>query len=247
LTRGSQRAEPSEPLESLTDDELDELDEALLAFVSTPALSADHLLVVAHSPAGDVVLQDRQTAEAKRRPELLTQAISAAAERWADNEKRTVRFRAAWCRGDRTLATYAWECGQGEAKQELDGSVTSFLQQAQTNQQSFHKLHLEGFEMMQEGWRSLLNLQNKRIEALERDNQELRDRLRKLDDVGSEMAIEQMRAELAQRGRTTDLLEKRVLPIAQAVAVRYLEQQSATAGASSENENSQDKERRADA
>lgn len=219
--------------------ELDDLDidEALLAFVMTPALGADHLLVLALSPGGDSTIQDRQAAEAKRIPEKLAIAISAACERYAETERRAVRFRAAWQRGDKTLATYTWEMGSGKAERELDGSVQSFLIDQQSNARELHKLQLESFEMVQEGWRSLHTLQNKRIESLERENHELRDRLRKMDDVQTEIAIEQMRVEQEQRGRTVDLIEKRVLPLAQAFAVRQLEQQSAaTATANSKPE-----------
>lgn len=198
-------------------------DAALLSFVCAPALGADRLVVMALSPSGDSVIQDRQAAEAKRAAAELTLAIEVSCERYATAERRQVRFRAAWMRGEKTLATYQWEVGSGTQERELDGSVQSFLQQQQQMQLAQHKLHLEGFEMVQESWKNLLNLQNKRIEALERDNAELRDRLRKMDDVGSEIAIEQMRADVEARGRTADLVEKRLLPLAQAIAVRHLE------------------------
>jgi hypothetical protein len=224
-TRGARRDEPDESEPDLT--EL--VDEALLSFVMTPALGSTNLLVLALSPTGDAVIQDRQVAEARRIPEQLAISIEQACERHAEAERRACRFKAAWMRGDKTLATYAWECGSSQRQQvDLDGSALSFLQQQQLFAQAQHKLHLEGFEMVQEGWAKLLQLQNKRIEALERDNAELRDRLRKLDDVGSELAIEQMRVETEQRGRTADLLEKRVLPIVQAFAVKQLQTDSAT-------------------
>lgn len=211
---GETRDEPEDEPES------DLVDEALLSFVMTPAAGADRLTVFALSPAGDTVIQDRQASEAKRNPEPLAISIATACERFAATERRAIRFRAAWQRGDRTLATYAWECGTNTKDRELDGSVQSFLLQQQQFAQAQHQLHLEGFEMVQESWKSLLTLQNKRIESLERDNNELRDRLRKMDDVGSELAIEQMRAEIESRGRTADLIEKRVLPIAQALALK---------------------------
>jgi hypothetical protein len=181
-------------------------------------MGASNLVVIALSPTGDAVIQDRQVAEVKRIPEQLAISIETACERHAAAERRVVRFRAAWMRGDKTLATYAWEAGTARKEIELDGSTLSFLQQQQLFAQAQHKLHLEGFEMVQEGWGKLLALQNKRIEALERDNAELRDRLRKLDDVGNEIAIESARAEVEQRGRTADLIEKRLLPLALQVA-----------------------------
>lgn len=217
LRASSAGATPDEP-EDEPESEL--VDEALLSFVMTPAAGADRLTVFALSPSGDAVIQDRQAIEAKRNPEPLAISIASACERYAATERRAVRFRAAWQRGDRTLATYNWEAGTNTKDRELDGSVQSFLLQQQQFAQAQHQLHLEGFEMVQESWKSLLSLSNKRIEALEKDNQELRDRLRKMDDVGSEIAIEQMRAEIETRGRTADLIEKRILPIAQAVALK---------------------------
>lgn len=226
----STRGEPSDESE---DDvaEAEIVDEALLSFVMTPAMGATTLLVQALSAtSGDTIIQDRQVAEAKRIPEALAISISTACERFAAAERRAVRFRAAWMRNDKTLATYSFECGTSTPQAaELNGSVQSFLQQQQLFAQAQHKLHLEGFEMVQEGWAKLLQLQNKRIESLERDNGELRDRLRKLDDVGSEIAIEQMRAEVEQRGRTADLIEKRLLPLAQSFALSKIDQATRSA------------------
>ena len=176
-----------------------------------------------------MIVQDRTATEAKRGPNAIAAQITIACERWAQSERRIVRFRASWLRGDKVLATHAWECGEGGTQQQLDGSVSSFLQQQQLFAQAQHKLHLEGFEMVQEGWQKLLTLQNKRIEALERDNQELRDKLRRVDDTGTEMAIESVRAEIEQRGRTTDLIEKRVLPLVQAIAMQKLQAGAAAA------------------
>jgi len=231
---------PEDSAESESDSDL--VDEALLSFVLTPAFGADHLLVLALSPAGDSVIQDRQASEAKRIPTELAISISVACERYAATERRAVRFKAAWLRGEKTLATYAWECGTSVAgERELDGSVQSFLIEQQLQQQAQHKLHLEGFEMVQESWKSLLTLQNKRIESLERDNMELRDRLRKMDDVGSELAIEQMRADLEQRGRTADMIQNKLLPIAQTIAMKHLNSSAAIAGNSDPEKSEQEK------
>lgn len=234
-----------EPRDELDESESDAdlVDEALLSFVSTPALGADHLLVMALSPAGDVTLQNRQAREAERTPEALTLSIAASCERHAAAEKRAVRFRAAWMRNDKTLATYTWECGSGKAERELDGSVQSFLVDQQSNARELHKLQIESWEMVKDSWKEIHTMQQKRIESLERENAELRNRLRKLDDVQTEIAIEQMRVDLEQRGRTTDLLEKRVLPIAQALMLRQLNGTTApTAIEPSENKQSDNKQ-----
>lgn len=239
-TRGARREDSDESETEQTD--LAIVDEALLSFVMTPAMGATNLLVLALSPTGDSVVQDRQVAEAKRIPEQLAISIEQACERHAEAERRAVRFKAAWMRNDKTLATYAWETGSSQRQQvDLDGSALSFLQQQQLFAQAQHKLHLEGFEMVQEGWAKLLQLQNKRIEALERDNQELRDRLRKMDDVSSDLAMEQIRLETEQRGRTADLLEKRLLPIAQAFAMKQLESSAAPATNSKHEHSDQEK------
>lgn len=242
-TNGSQQEE--------TDEDGDEatipVDDDLVSFLESPAMSADRVVVLALSPGGDVIVQDRTTTEAKHDPDRLALAITIACERWAKSERRLVRFRAAWMRGDRTLATHAWECGRATQEQPvLDGSAQSFLVQQQHQQLAQHKLHLEGFEMVQESWKNLLNLQNKRIESLERTNDELRERLQKIDDASSEIALEQAKAELEQRGRTADLIEHRLLPIAHAFVVKKLESEGAAAAAApiahGENKNSDNKQ-----
>ena len=223
------------------DDDDDPVDEDLCAFLEAPPAIADHVLVVAASPSGDAIVQDRTATEAKRGANALAAQITIACERWAQSERRIVRFRASWLKGDKVLATHAWECGEKSGGElQLDGSTASFLQQQQMFAQAQHKLHLEGFEMVQEGWQKLLTLQNKRIEALEKDNAELRDRLRKLDEVGSDLQVESMKAEIEARGRTADLIEKRVLPIVQAVAIKHL-QSSTTVPLDSNHENGEKK------
>ena len=237
-TRGELRDESDD--DDVT--EAESVDEALLSFIETPAMGATTLLVQAMSATGDTTIQDRQVAEAKRIPEALAISITTACERFAAAERRAVRFRAAWMRNDKTLATYSFECGTSTPqKAELDGSVQSFLQQQQLFAQAQHKLHLEGFEMVQDGWAKLLSLQNKRIESLERDNAELRDRMRKLDDVGSEIAIEQMRAEVEQRGRTADLIEKRLIPLAQSFALSKINESAAAVGNSKQEKSEHEK------
>jgi len=223
-------------------DEDDEVvDEDLVGFLSSPPAIADHVLVIAAGAGGDQIVQDRSATETKKQANAIAAQIWIACERWAQSERRLVRFRASWMRGDKVLATHAWQCGEDSGAPQLDGSVSSFLQQQQLFAQAQHKLHLEGFEMVQESWKSLLTLQNKRIEALEKDNAELRDRLRKLDDVGSELQIEAQRAELEQRGRTADILEKKVLPLAQALVVRQIQGSAAAAAPAAVPANSEQK------
>jgi regulator of replication initiation timing len=195
--------------------------------VSTPALGADHLLVLSLSPTGESVIQNRQAAEARRRPEDLTVSIAASCERYAAIERRAVRFRAAWMRGEKTLATYQWESGSGKPERELDGTVQSFLVDQQANNRELTKLMIESFELSQASWKAQVVMLSEQNADLHKENAELRTRLRKLDDAQTDLAFEQMRAELEQKGRTFDLVEKRLLPIAQAVAMRHLQESSA--------------------
>jgi hypothetical protein len=235
-TNGEPRDDSHESDETATD-------EALAEFLAAPPANADHVQVIAVMPSGDAVVQLRQRAEVLRDPDAIANAVTKACDRWALAERRIVRFRANWARGDRTLATHAFEHGApSDQPPELNGSVQSFLSQQQLFAQAQHKLHLEGFEMVQESWKSLLTLQNKRIEALERDNAELRDRLRKVDDVGNELAIESARAEIEQRGRTADLIEKRLLPIAQAVVAQKLQESAAALSGHGKPEHSEQKQ-----
>lgn len=219
-------------------------DEALAEFLSAPPTAADSLHVSAASPSGDSIVQIRARKEVLADPDAIANAISSACERWANSERRLVRFRASWHRGERIVATHTFEHGEHSSDSPvLDGSAQSFLVQQQHAQLARDKLHLEGFEMMQDSWKSLLAIANKRNEALERENEQLRERLRKLDDVGNEIAIESARAEIEQRGRTADLIEKRLIPIAQAVVAQKLQEAASTPLAAIGGENKQSEQK----
>lgn len=215
---------PSAATDDDQDDDQDDddlaLDEELELFIRRPPLGADHVLVIAQGHHGDQVVQDRTAIEAQRAPLQMTRSIVAACQRWASVDGRTTKFRATWMRADRVLSAHQWQAGDGKDPTALDGTVESFLVQQQRFAEAQHRLHLEGFGMIQDGWKGLFVVQNKRIEALETDNAELRDRLRKVDDVGTEIALEQARAEVDARGRTADLIEKRLLPVAQALLLQ---------------------------
>lgn len=216
-------------------------DDALAEFLAAPPATADTLHVVAASPSGDAIVAIRQRAEVLREPDAHANRISDACERWSQSERRLVRFRASWHRGEKVVATHAFEHGTANSDGPmLDGTVQSFLIQQQHAQLANHKLHLEGFEMVQESWKSLLAIANRRNDALEKENQELRDRLRRLDDVGNEIALESARAELEARGRTADLIEKRLLPIAQAVVAQKLQESSAALAGSADHKHVQE-------
>lgn len=215
---------PAEPAELEREKSAPEIDPGLLEFLSSPPLGAEHVEVL----SGETVVQQRQKAEVARDPARMAELIASQCERWAASERRAVRFAVRWCRDERALATQTIERGGGDAI-ELNGSVQSFLAQQQRNGLDQHKLYLESFEMVQDSWRAILSIANKRNEALERENSELRERLRKADDVGTELALETARAELEARGRTADILEKRVLPIAEAIAIQKIREAAAGA------------------
>lgn len=219
-------------------------DEALAEFLGAPPTAADSMHVVASNPSGDAVVQVRQRKEVLADPDGIADHISAACERWAQSERRLVRFRASWHRGERVVATHAFEHGTASTDQPiLDGSAQSFLVQQQHAQLARDKLFIESQEMTYDSWKQLLAIANKRNEALEKENDLLRERLRKADDVGNEIAIESARAEIEQRGRTADLIEKRVLPIVQAIAVQKLQESAAAlTGLTGENNAGQQKE-----
>lgn len=196
-------------------------DHALALFLRRPPTSADHWVCVAYTAAGEQVVQDRSALEARTRPVDLANETYAACQRWATAEGRKTRFRVTWQAADRVLASHQWTSGEGDPSA-LDGTVESFLSQQQRHAETQHRLHHEGFSMVQDAWKQLLAASMKRIEALERDNETLRDRLRKAGDVEADIAVQQVAAELEQRNRTADILEHKVLPIAQALILRRL-------------------------
>lgn len=214
-------------------------DEALQEFLAAPPTAADMLHVVAASPSGDSIVQVRARKEVLADVDEMATRINAACERWASSERRLVRFRASWYRGERLLATHAFEHGVAVTDAPmLDGSSQSFLVQMQHAQLARDKLFIESLESMaranevtQDSWKSLLSIANKRNDALETEIDKLREKLRKSDDVGNEIAIESARAEIEARSRTADLIEKRVLPIVQAVAVQKLQEAASSAAA----------------
>lgn len=219
--------------------EQQEPDDELAEFLAAPPSAAEMLHVVAAGPAGDSVVQVRTRKEVAADVDHIAARITAACERWASSERRLVRFRASWLRGEKLLATHTFEHGTQQSDSPvLDGTAQSFLVQMQHAQLARDKLFIESLETMsraneltQDSWKSLLNIANKRNDALETENDKLRERLRKSDDVGNEIAIEAARADIEARGRTAELIEKRVLPLAQALVVQKLQEAGAAAAA----------------
>jgi hypothetical protein len=232
-TRASSRSrEQTAAPDDDDDDDDDEIpsDEALALFLRRPPAGADRFVVVATSHSGDQTLQDRPAVEARRAYVQMANMTIAACDRWAHSEGRECRFRAIWQQGERALATHQWRAGSGDP-QALNGTVESFLSQVQRHLENREGLSHDNQATQLDGWKTLSTYQNKRIEALEKDNAELRERLRRVDDVGSEIALEQARAELQQRGRTADILEQRVLPIAQAYMLQMAQKAAGVSAA----------------
>lgn len=202
------------------DDDTPSTDEALTLFLRRPPSAADHVLVTAFTNTGDQVIQDRIATEARKAPAELANMVMDQCERFARAEGREIRFRATWQQSDRVLASHQWRCGEGDPTTRLDGTVESFLSQQQRHDETNQRLHHEGFAMLQEGWRGLLSVANKRIEALERDNEALRERLRKVGDVDAEIAVQQVAADLEARSRTADILEHKLLPVVTAMVLK---------------------------
>jgi hypothetical protein len=215
--RGSSRSPVAEVEDDDDDDHDDDpiaQDQALALFFRRPPTAADHCVAIVVTPQGDHVLHDRTAAEVKARyAELANQTVESA-ERWARTEGRSLKFRVMWQQGDRVLGTYQWSCGEGDPTA-LDGTVESFLAQNQRHAEVDHRVHLEGFIMVQDAWQKQNASQQRRIEALEKDNELLRDRLRKAGDVDAEIAIQHAASDLEARERNANIMEHKVLPVLQ--------------------------------
>lgn len=230
--RGKSQSQSSSPRRRVIDpDELEDdaaqaeaisQDHALTLFFRSPPGGADHAVVIAHTASGgDQIVEDRSTSEIAKNAAQHANAVASACSRWAQSEARQTRFRVTWQSGDRVLASHQLVCGDGDPTA-LDGTVDSFLSQQQRHSEVQHRLHHEGFSMVQDAWRQLLSGAMKRIEALERDNESLRERLRKAGDVEAEILAAQVASDLEQRVRTTDIVESRLLPIVQALVMKQL-------------------------
>lgn len=195
-------------------------DPSLTLFLRRPPSGADHVVVLACTTNGEQVVQDRDASEASR-PGELADLILDGVSRWAAAEGKRTRFRLCWQVGDRVLASHQIVSGDGDPGA-LDGSVNSFFMQNQRHAEQMHRIQHDGFEMVQGSWEKLQKATMVRIEALERDNQELRDRLRKAGDVEAEIAFSTVAADIEQRQRTTEILEARFMPIIQQLLMSRL-------------------------
>lgn len=220
------------PRRVIDPDDLDDLDDleaiepisqdhALTLFFRRPPGGADHVMVVASTPSGDAIVEDRSTTEVIKDAARHANAVSESCVRWAQSEGRQTRFRVTWQAGDRVLASHQLVCGDGDPTA-LDGTVDSFLSQQQRHSEVNQRLHHEGFSMVQDSWNKLMNMTMRRVEALEKDNELLRERLRKAGDVDAEILAAQAAADIDQRVRTTEIVESRLLPILQQLVLKGL-------------------------
>lgn len=196
-------------------------DHQLTLFFRNPPGGADHVVVTAQSSSGDQIVEDRSTTEVAKDAARHANAVANSCARWAQTEGRQTRFRVTWCAGDRVLASHQLVYGDLDPTT-LDGTVESFLSQQQRHAEVGHRLHHEGFSMVQAAWEKLLAGAMKRIAALEADNEQLRERLRKAGDVEAEILTAQVAADLEHRMRTTDLVETRLFPIVQQLLMKQL-------------------------
>lgn len=217
---------PPVPPEDGGDDEDEDDDQALdvqlALFLRRPPTAADHFVCLAQSGQGDQVVQDRSAAEVRQ----LTAArfaneLVGFCDRWAKSEGREVRFRGTWQSGDRVLGSYSWRSGYGDPMK-LDGTVESMFMQMQRSFETKDRMNIESLGMLKDGWHELLKLAYKRIAELELSLATANDRLKKAGDVDAEIAITTSAAAIQQRERFADIIEGRVMPIMQAMAVRYL-------------------------
>jgi len=234
-TRGNSRSTPHLPPPESAAPEPLAIDEALALFLRRPPAGADRIVVLASSSAGEQLVQDRSVAEARAGAAQLANDMMTVCERWARTEGKTTRFRGQWQAGERVLGSYQWQCGEGSPT-ELDGTVDSFLQQQQRHAETQQRLHHEGFAMVQDSWKQLLSMAMRRIESLERDLAEARDRLRKSNDVDAELAITATVADIDAKQRTAKLIEERLIPMILPIAQQLLLRQGAApAGTKPEN------------
>lgn len=236
-TRGNSRSAPHAPPPESAPEPL-ALDEALALFLRRPPAGADRVVVLASSSAGEQLVQDRSAAEARAGAVQLANDVMTVCERWARTEGRTTRFRGQWQCGDRVLASHQWQCGDGSPT-ELDGTVDSFLQQQQRHAETQQRLHHEGFAMVQDSWKQLLSMAMRRIESLERDLAEARDRLRKSNDVDAELAITATMADIDARAQTRKLIEDRLIPMILPIAQQLLRQNGAAPAVAAKAENAE--------
>lgn len=205
-------------------DDADQLahDEQLALFLRRPPLGAERVVIVAHTSAGERVVEDRAASEARAAPVQLANATLARCERWARTEKRETRFRAEWRAGDRTLASHQWQAGEGGDPTALDGTAESIISQMQRHVEARDRVHLEHQSEQNAGWRDLVNELRAEIRELRADNQVLREKRRKADDVETEMALARLQAEIESKGQTMDIVQHQLLPLVQAVAVEHM-------------------------
>lgn len=215
------------------DDQGDDQGEAdgIELFIRSPPTAAERVVVVASTPKGDQIVQDRSLAEARRAPVQLALGIYSACNHWAVVEGRRTVFRATWMRGTAVLSAHQWALGDGRDPTALDGTVESFLVQQQRFAEAQNRLHLDSFEMVQESWQKLFSVLNKRMDTVEKDNDSLRERLRKVDEVAQDIAVAE--ADMERRGRTAEMFETKLLPLAQAYLVQQMQakQQAAAVAA----------------
>lgn len=226
-TRASSRSSAPTVDPDELDDELEEaeeaaaIDESLALFFRRPPSAADHVRVIAATSGGEQIVQDRSVNEVRADPVQFANDVAHQCDRFARAEQREVRFRAIWMRDDRVLASHGWRAGKGDPLK-LDGTIESLMMQLQRSSETKDRIYHEGLSMLQSGWGTLLGLLQKRVNELEKQLDAAHERLRKVGDADAEIAVQNAAAMLQQRERMADIVEGRVLPIVQQLAVQHL-------------------------
>lgn len=241
-TRGSSklRHQPPPQVDLDDDDDAGELaqDEQLTLFLRRPPLGAERVIVLAHTPSGERIVEDRSASEARGAPVQLANHTLARCERWARTDRRETRFRVEWRAGDRVLASHQWTCGEGGDPTALDGTAESILSQMQRHLENQNRatlekdrVHLEHSAEQNGGWKELVQELRAELKVQRAENTELRERLRKAGDVDAEIALATATADLEAKGRTADILEHRALPLLQAMIMKQLQAQGVSGAA----------------
>ena len=186
-----------------------------------PPRDADRFVLTAHSHKGQHVVQDVARGDIDNAVQFAN-AVVEHAKKWARAEGHETRFLATWAAGQRVLGSYQWAVGDGRPP--IDGTALSQIVQSQSHAEVMHRFFAEQYERISANWERIDARKDKRIEQLEKECDALRERLRRADDVDATIITQQAEAELERSARNQAILEERVLPLVENVALRLLPQ-----------------------
>lgn len=198
------------------------VDEALALFLRRPPAEADRLIITAHGRTGQAVVQDVPASEVTQQAIAYANAVAKHAKQWAAANGHETRFLACWHAGPRVLGSYQWTAGMGGPP--LDGTTISQVAQAQQHEEVMMRVAFEVVHSMQvltqSGAKDVQTMLLARIAAQDKEIESLRERLRVSEDVDAQLLTQTAEADLERRARTQAILEERVLPLMETVALR---------------------------